>query len=76
MSDSVSRRELIVVSAAAGALGGVFVASLVFTVGGLSPRPRHEEQEDINGFRRLKLRLLQFFSLHSKVRSPFSRPCL
>ncbi|KAG0561770.1 hypothetical protein KC19_9G090500 [Ceratodon purpureus] len=69
MEMSVSRRELVLVSAAAGALGGGLVA-LAFTVGGRSrgaSRRRLNDggSEEADGLRWLKLRLLRTFSLQS-----------
>lgn len=66
---SVSRRELVLMSAAAGALGGGLVA-LAFTIGGRSrgaPRRRLKEDacEEIDGLRGFKLRLLRIFALQS-----------
>lgn len=58
---SVSRRELVLVSAAAGALGGGLVA-LAFAGGGRS-QPRQNAAEEVNGFRWLKHRFLRILSL-------------
>jgi len=58
---SLSRRELVLVSAAAGALGGGLVA-LAFAGGGRS-HPRQHAAEEISGFRWLKHRFLRIFSL-------------